>query len=169
MGLIEGLRHLGHVLSGFTVFALLRKLFRWLVGAKPTPTKSTPISDFAKEFRTSNQQQRSRWPYILSLLGLATLSTPLIVMLWHKVNQVVAEINEEDQLTYQKNQKALALQNSQNSQKFPPPQQLQGPPPPLGLPPIKPGDWLCPCGEFVVSIHTECRQCGAQKPQPRSY
>jgi len=33
-------------------------------------------------------------------------------------------------------------------------------------PQMKPGDWLCTCGEHVFGTKDACRKCGALKPQP---
>jgi hypothetical protein len=34
--------------------------------------------------------------------------------------------------------------------------------------PLKPGDWLCTCGEHVFGSKESCRKCGALKPKPSS-
>jgi len=31
---------------------------------------------------------------------------------------------------------------------------------------MKPGDWMCTCGEHVFGTKDSCRKCGAAKPQP---
>eukprot|EP01127_Copromyxa_protea_P007694 TRINITY_DN175_c0_g1_i2.p1 TRINITY_DN175_c0_g1~~TRINITY_DN175_c0_g1_i2.p1 ORF type:complete len:197 (-),score=20.01 TRINITY_DN175_c0_g1_i2:573-1163(-) len=31
---------------------------------------------------------------------------------------------------------------------------------------VKPGDWVCPCGEMVFASRFACRRCGARKPTP---
>lgn len=34
---------------------------------------------------------------------------------------------------------------------------------------VKPGDWVCPCGEMVFASRFSCRRCGARKPTPAGY
>jgi hypothetical protein len=29
---------------------------------------------------------------------------------------------------------------------------------------MRPGDWVCTCGEHVFAVRDSCRNCGAQKP-----
>jgi hypothetical protein len=31
---------------------------------------------------------------------------------------------------------------------------------------MKPGDWICTCGDLVYGSRADCRQCGALKPVP---
>jgi len=71
IGLIEGLGHLGHILSGFTALSMLKKMFNWLLGRKSLPAGNA----LANEFKTTSRRS-SRWPVVLALLGLAAITTP---------------------------------------------------------------------------------------------
>eukprot|EP01126_Amoeba_proteus_P051952 TRINITY_DN623_c0_g1_i6.p1 TRINITY_DN623_c0_g1~~TRINITY_DN623_c0_g1_i6.p1 ORF type:complete len:168 (+),score=12.25 TRINITY_DN623_c0_g1_i6:61-564(+) len=41
--------------------------------------------------------------------------------------------------------------------------------PPTLNQPLRPGDWVCTCGEMVFASRPACRRCGARKPTPAGY
>jgi hypothetical protein len=92
IGLLEGFSHLGYILSGFT-------FLRWLMGRKKEitnkdhpPNRSNP---FVNEFQIAKKSPYRQWTSVIVIIGLFVVGLPLLTYLYKKMQDLVADDEEE--------------------------------------------------------------------------
>lgn len=82
--------HLGTIFSGFTLFALLRRLFNWVLG-RPTIENKTG-SSLAKEFRS----KKTSWSTVFAILAMTAVSAPILLIMLKRVAKSLGADTEVD-------------------------------------------------------------------------
>jgi hypothetical protein len=98
VGLLEGLSHLGYILSGFTVFSMLRRMINSVIGSKSTNGQSKQDAlkyrnSFVKEFATTTTKKQSQWSSFVVIFAVLCIGFPVLTIIYRKLK----ELDDEDE------------------------------------------------------------------------
>jgi len=111
IGLLEGLSHLGYILSGFTVFSVLRNIIYWIIGKKKDSNGNKSMinqnNSFVNEFANVKKSSQKQWTSVIIIIGVLFIGFPLLTYLYKKMQELVDD--EEPNHVQWKPQVAIAI------------------------------------------------------------